>query len=164
MALVPIELQGEAVVLRPLTAEDRVRTDAIRATPEVHRWWGPPQAPDPDEVQWAIVVDGEVAGLIQAYEEDDPDLRYAGIDVFLVDAHTGRGLGTDAVRTLARHLFELGHHRVIIDPAVANERAIASYRKVGFQPVGVMRQYQRDPLGGGWMDALLMDLLRDELR
>jgi aminoglycoside 6'-N-acetyltransferase len=33
---------------------------------------------------------------------------------------------------------------------------------VGFRDVGVMRQYEKDN-EGAWHDALLMDLLRDEL-
>jgi aminoglycoside 6'-N-acetyltransferase len=90
--------------------------------------------------------------------------RHAGIDLYLDPAEHGRGLGTDAVRTLARHLIEeRGHHRVTIDPSVGNAPAIRSYEKVGFRAVGVMRQYTRDPLTGEWVDGLLMDLLADEL-
>src|SRR6185295_11085520 len=40
--------------------------------------------------------------------------------------------------------------------------AITGYRKVGFRPVGVMRQYERGP-EGEWHDGLLMDLLAGEL-
>ncbi|MBF6619200.1 MAG: GNAT family N-acetyltransferase, partial [Patulibacter sp.] len=93
----------------------------------------------------------------------DPDYRHASIDVFLGPPFHGRGLGPEAVATMVRHLIEVrGHHRVTIDPAVENERAIATYEKVGFRPVGVMRQYERDALTGGWHDNLLMDLLADE--
>ena len=53
-----------------------------------------------------------------------------------------------------------GPHRLSIDPAAANARAIAAYAKVGFRPVGVMRRYQR-LADGTWVDALLMDLLAD---
>ena len=35
-----------------------------------------------------------------------------------------------------------------IDPAAANSRAIRCYGKVGFRPVGLMRQYERGPDGG----------------
>ena len=44
-----------------------------------------------------------------------------------------------------------------------NAAAIASYAKVGFRPVGVMRQYERGP-DGTWHDGLLMDLLEPDLR
>jgi len=61
-------------------------------------------------------------------------------------------------------LFEQrGHHRITIDPAAANERAIRSYTKVGFRPVGVMREYERGT-DGRYHNGLLMDLLRHELR
>ena len=54
------------------------------------------------------------------------------------------------------------HHRITIDPAAANDQAIRSYTKVGFRPVGVMRQYERSG-DGQFHDGLLMDLLRGEL-
>jgi aminoglycoside 6'-N-acetyltransferase len=55
-----------------------------------------------------------------------------------------------------------GHHRITIDPAAANERAIRCYQKLGFRPVGIMRQYERGN-DGRFHDGLLMDLLRDDL-
>ncbi len=92
-----------------------------------------------------------------------PDYRHAGIDLFLNPAAHGSGLGTDAVRTLARHLIdECGYHRLVIDPAADNIAAIRCYEKVGFRPVGIMRQYERGP-DDTWHDGLLMDLLAAEL-
>jgi aminoglycoside 6'-N-acetyltransferase len=89
--------------------------------------------------------------------------RYAGIDLFLASDRHGQGLGSDAVRTLARFLFdERGHHRLSIDPAAQNERAIRAYEAVGFRRVGIMREYERGP-DGNWRDGLLMDLLAGEL-
>jgi aminoglycoside 6'-N-acetyltransferase len=77
---------------------------------------------------------------------------------------TDRGLDPEALRAAARWLIdERGHHRVTIDPARANERAIHSYEKVGFRPVGVMRRYARDGTGR-WQNGLLMDLLAEELK
>jgi aminoglycoside 6'-N-acetyltransferase len=89
--------------------------------------------------------------------------RRAGIDLFLSERHQGRGLGTDAIRTLAYYLIEeRGHHRLTIDPAADNAVAIRAYEKVGFRPVGVLREYWRAP-DGTWRDGLLMDLLASEL-
>ena len=113
---------------------------------------------------WAIEVGGEFAGSIQAAEEKDGDYRHAGIDIFMHSRFQGRGLGTDAVRTLARYLLEVrGHHRLTIDPAADNARAIRTYEKVGFKPVGVMRRYERGK-DGTYHDGLLMDMLAGELR
>ena len=64
---------------------------------------------------------------------------------------------------VARWLIgERGHHRLIIDPAAANTRAIRTYPSLGFKPVGVLRRYEQGP-DGTWHDGLLMDLLAEEL-
>jgi aminoglycoside 6'-N-acetyltransferase len=89
--------------------------------------------------------------------------RRAGIDIFLTRERHGQGLATDAIRTLARYLFdERGHHRLTIDPAADNDRAIRAYEAVGFHRVGVMRAYERG-VDGSWHDGVLMDLLVDDL-
>ncbi|MEA2583189.1 MAG: aminoglycoside 6-N-acetyltransferase [Thermomicrobiales bacterium] len=165
-------LRGDSISLRPTAASDAERLTEILTHPGVAEWWGQWDlgrveleliAPADDTVTFAIEVDGQVIGLIQYAEEDEPDYRHAGIDIFLDPAWHGRGLGTDAVRTLARHLFdERGHHRLTIDPAAHNQRAIRSYQRVGFRPVGVMRRYERGP-DGTWHDGLLMDLLPEDL-
>jgi aminoglycoside 6'-N-acetyltransferase len=164
-------LTGRNVTLRPLGPVDRDRLRAILAEPEVARWWGsggPDAAVDElfgpgGHVAFAIEADGELVGAIQYSEEGNPDYRHAGIDLFLTTTHHARGLGRDAIRTLARYLFdERGHHRLTIDPAAHNERAIRAYQAVGFRPVGVMRAYERGP-DGTWHDGLLLDLLAGEL-
>jgi aminoglycoside 6'-N-acetyltransferase len=93
----------------------------------------------------------------------DPEFRNASIDLFLSTGSQGQGLGPDAIRALAADLIDRrGHHRITIDPVADNTRAIAAYTKVGFQPVGRLRRYQR--MGDGtWADALLMEMLADEL-
>ena len=159
------------MILRPVADDDRRRLRDILAEPEVARWWAlsasASDASDDDdsdgEVQLAIERDSEVVGAIQYAEEQDPDYRHASVDIYLTTSVQGQGLGPDAIRTLARYLFdERGHHRLTIDPAATNTRAIAAYAKVGFKPVGIMRQYERSP-DGTWHDGLLMDLLAEEL-
>ncbi|SNY61307.1 GNAT family N-acetyltransferase [Paractinoplanes atraurantiacus] len=156
-------LQGALVRLRPATQDDVPALSKIRATPEVYERWGPGDVLDPGTPTLVILHEDRVVGAIQWSEEEDPDYRHAGIDIYLSPTVHGQGLGTDAVRTLARHLIDdLGHHRLVIDPAADNQAAIRCYTKVGFRPVGVMRRYERAP-DGTWHDGLLMDLLADEL-
>lgn len=171
-AALPV-LHGERVVLRPLAADDADELAAVIAHPEVARWWGPTRDHEhhragmlEDAVEnaaFAIELDGALAGWLGVSEEDDPDYRHASLDIFVAPEHHGVGLGPEALRTALRWLFEeRGHHRVTIDPAVANERAIAVYERLGFRPVGVLRCYERAP-DGAWRDGLLMDLLAGEL-
>jgi aminoglycoside 6'-N-acetyltransferase len=155
-------LRGERVTLRPLTEADVEPLNAIIALPGVREWWGTDPTVD-DQDAFTIQVDGELAGWLGWYEETDPDYRHGGLDIFLAPAFHGRGLGREALRAAARWLIEeRGHHRIIIDPAAANARAIAAYSAVGFKPVGIMRRYEQGP-DGAWHDGLLMDLLADEL-
>ena len=81
------------------------------------RWWRAleddfPAADEPDAVRFAVEHAGTVVGMIQYAEENEPDYRHAGIDVFLDPAVHGRGLGLDAILALAVHLVrDRGHHR-----------------------------------------------------
>jgi aminoglycoside 6'-N-acetyltransferase len=162
-------LTGRRVRLRPGVAGDVARLVSILREPDVARRWG---RLDEAEVReqfveadtgFVIETDGEVVGAIQYAEENEPMYRHAGIDLFVSVSRHRRGYGSDAIRTLARYLFDQrGHHRLTIDPALDNEAAILTYESVGFRRVGVMRRYERGP-DGTWHDGLLMDMLAGEL-
>jgi aminoglycoside 6'-N-acetyltransferase len=159
------DLRGDRVVLRPLRGGDRTALREIRAAPEVARWWGPveddfPEGDYPNGTRLVVELDGEVIGMVQFEEEPDPDARHADIDIFLTASRHDGGLGTDAMRTIARHLLEdRGHHRLTLSTVPSNARAIRCYEKVGFRPVGVTRASQRDAVTGRWVDELLMELV-----
>ncbi|MGH9183739.1 MAG: GNAT family N-acetyltransferase [Acidimicrobiales bacterium] len=157
-------LRGRSVLLRPETPADAPELAAIRTRPEVLRWWGPPDAPD-DAIRYVVELEDRVIGAIEYHEQRSPQHSWAGIDVYLDPEVHRRGLGTDAVRTLAVHLVrDRGHHRLTIDPSADNAVAIACYRRVGFRPVGVLRRYETVWWEDGRRrDGLLMDLLAEEL-
>lgn len=165
------ELQGEQVRLVPVAPGHVPRLRQILETPAVRARWGDearsPGWPfdDISATRFSVLCDHHVEGMIQYAEETSPDYRHASIDIFLDPAIHGRGLGRDAVATLALHLMgSLGHHRIVIDPAADNQAAIRCYSAVGFRPVGIMREYERDPDGAGWHDGLLMELLTADLK
>jgi aminoglycoside 6'-N-acetyltransferase len=158
-------LRGRVVTLRPVTNEDLPALLAILEEPDVALWWRRSEWERVDESDadtFTIVVDGEPSGCIQYSEETDPDYHFAAVDIFVGMAAQGRGVGPDAMRTLIAWLFEeRGHHRVTVDPAAENARAVHVYEKLGFKRVGVLRQYERVE-DGEWRDALLMELLADD--
>ena len=142
-------------------------------TQSVARWWpgiteayvlGDARAAAEESTPFAVLADGEVAGLIQYYEEDDPEYRHAGIDVFLGAPFQGRGLGADAVahagaapRARPRapppdHRPGRGERRC--DPLLRARRLPPRRRDA--------RALARRP-DGVWRDGLLMDLLAREL-
>jgi aminoglycoside 6'-N-acetyltransferase len=159
------DLSGESVLLRPVHAAAAPVLRRIRRAPEVAAWWGPleddfPFTDDPDATRFTIHRGGAVVGLIQFGEESEPMYRHAWIDLFVDPRQGRRGVGTDAIVTLVRHLTEdRGHHRITIDPALDNVAAIGCYEKAGFRRVGVMHAAERDPSSGRWRDALMMELV-----
>jgi aminoglycoside 6'-N-acetyltransferase len=165
-------LHGSIIALRPATGDDIATLVPIRLAPEVRTWWrgGDEMAAaiaqdlaEPGSTAYVVELEGRIVGWIQWSAEDEPDYRFATIDIYLDPSVHRRGVGTDAVRTLARHLIaEHGYHRLEIDPAADNEAAIGCYAKVGFKAVGIRRRCERG-LDGTWHDGLLMDLLADEL-
>jgi aminoglycoside 6'-N-acetyltransferase len=166
-----VVLRGERVLLRSGRPDDVDRLLQIRTEPEVARRWGSDDIEEEISEQFigaddafVIEVEGEVVGAIQCHEENDPMYRHAGMDIYLSTSRHGEGLGTEAIRVLARYLFEgRGHHRLTIDPAADNTAAIRAYERVGFRKVGIMRRYERGP-DGVWHDGLLMDMLEEEFR
>lgn len=159
-------LIGEHVTIRPpRPGELDFLAVAMSADPETSPWW----SKDPQTIkrwfadpEYQVLVIGEadsLAGIIAFEEVDDPDYHSASMDISLLACCVGRGLGPEALRLLGRWLInERGHHRLTIDPALANKRAIHAYEKIGFVPIGVAREYERGP-DGTWHDNLLMDSL-----
>jgi aminoglycoside 6'-N-acetyltransferase len=162
-------LRGPRLVLRTMERADAAAVRVIAAEPEVARWWGDVSEQELIEkaagaggvVALVAEVDDRVVGLVQFAEEPDPMYRHATVDLFLSAAYHRRGLGREAVGLVVRHLIDdLGHHRITIDPAAANERAIRCYAAEGFSTVGVMRSYERGP-DGSFHDGVLMELVAD---
>ena len=165
-------LNGERITLRLLSEDDLPRLLEILLQPGVAEWWPgydmrrlrADTMDDPNGTSLAIDFAGQFAGLVIVTEEPDPFYKSAGIDIALDVSIVGQGLGGDALRTVIRHLFDdLGHHRITIDPSLANERAIRAYERVGFKPIGVARAYEKGA-DGTFHDNLLMDMLDGELR
>jgi aminoglycoside 6'-N-acetyltransferase len=167
-----VTFHTERTTIRPFAEDDIAPTLAMLAEPEVSRWWGVYDSArvhrefmeSKDAVSFAIEVDAAFAGVVQYWVEAEPEYRHAGLDITLATAYHDAGLGPEVLRSLATYLFEeLDFHRLVIDPAADNARAIRAYEKIGYRPVGIMRQYEQLP-DGSWRDALLMDMLKGELR
>lgn len=170
-------LTGPRIGLRPCREPDLPRLLEILREPAVASHWSEADDafdrqellsgddPDGDEriTTFVIVLEDEVIGWIAGWEKLHRDYRHAGVDLFVTTPRQGKGYGTEAVRLVCTFLFEVReHHRITIDPAADNLRAIRSYEKVGFKRVGIMRQYERGA-DGTYHDGMLLDLLPGDL-
>jgi aminoglycoside 6'-N-acetyltransferase len=134
---VDVLVRGRLTRLRPAVADDVDRLVAWHADPEVARYWDDEtftraemkgRLARPDAAAWIVEERGEPVGYLQVHP--------AGLDMFLIPAARGRGLGPDSARAMARHLLdERGRVRVTVDPYAWNEGAVRAWERAGFVEV-----------------------------
>ncbi|MGO1538612.1 MAG: GNAT family N-acetyltransferase [Leucobacter sp.] len=160
------DLHGTLVTLRAPAEEDLDPLLVILREPEVVHWWVGYDAArvrrefieDPDATR-VIEVDGQCAGGMMVQRSDDPEYRTTVMHIFISTAFRGRRIGEEALALAIGREFAEGVSRVTLDPNVNNTGAIRSYERLGFKPVGVMRDYQ-ERAGSEPEDALLLDMTR----
>jgi aminoglycoside 6'-N-acetyltransferase len=139
-----VPLVGRSSIVRPATTDDADLLVAWHEDPDVSRYWDGKTFTRAQmmlhlvraDVDPYVVMDDDVpVGYIQVwFEEDVPGT--GGLDMFLIPPARDRGLGPDAARTLARWLLTNGIvHRLTADPYLWNERAVAAWKKAGFEPI-----------------------------
>jgi RimJ/RimL family protein N-acetyltransferase len=101
------------------------------------------QQVDPRRDQFAILDErGVLIGMISYYNWA-PERGTAELGIYIGERQLwDRGYGTEAVRTLLDHLFQTTSLRAMyLNTYATNERARASYQKVGFETMGTARKY-----------------------
>lgn len=176
----PEQLVGERTVLRRHTAANldafrRWYTDleVVRLTryqdgpmrpEEIERFFSA-RVVSPDSLAFAVHVraTGRLIGTC-AFSQLDGDNGSALFHITIGEKDAwGQGHGTEATELMLEHAFErLGLHRVALSVFAFNERAIRSYRKVGF----VVEGRSRDAIwrDGRYWDELQMSILEDDWR
>lgn len=156
---------GPLVSLRASTAADLAPLVDILTEPEVALWW---VGYTPERVQREFIdepaariieVEGRCVGAMLVLRSSDVEYPTTVMHLFLSTAYRGRRIGEEALALAIRHEFEQGVTRVTLDPNIKNDGAIRSYERLGFQRIGVLRDYQVRP-GGHLEDALFLDLTR----
>ncbi len=174
------ELLGDKIELRRHARENYRLYGEWYGDPEVWRltsWAASPMSPSAverlfedrelstTEDSFAIHLKGEAApigviSLMNISEAND------SADLSVIVGHPDdrhHGYGAEAISTLLDYGFEnLGLNRVGLSVFDFNGEAISTYEKLGFREEGRLREaLKRD---GGFHDALLMSVLKDEWR
>jgi len=125
------------------------------------------------EVPCLVEWEGRPIGYLQFYRLGPealeqfgyaPDSGVYGMDQFIGEPSLwNRGIGSRMLRLMLAYLFEMeGARRVVVDPIVANGRAIRAYEKTGFQKVRFMPAYAWHE--GQERDAWLMEVTPQSVR
>ena len=174
----PSAIEGRTVVLRPHTSRNVAAFTRWYADPEVARLTRYQDGPmRPDDVrrffEARVTGSGSLALAIHlrgserligtcAFSQLDGDNGSTLFHITIGEPDCwGHGYGTEATALMLEHAFgTLGLHRVGLAVFAFNERAIRSYRKVGFVVEGVSREAIWR--GGAWTDEIHMSMLADE--
>ena len=165
-------LRGKRVTLRPMTHADAPL--AVRwANDARFAWfqWGRKPGRFPDDaaarnwmdviadhrgVMFVIEYEGRAIGQVN-YRDVQPKGKSAEVGIGIGEPDLwGKGLGREALGLLVRHLVDdLGLHRITLSVLAYNDRAIASYKAVGFEVEGIEREGVMTDKGT-WADDVKM--------
>jgi RimJ/RimL family protein N-acetyltransferase len=174
-------LVGERVRLRALAEDDLPQLEAwwvhpttvallantIRPMPpgplvEMFRTWSKNETYSSVGLCIETLDTQDLLGQISLWS-DDPRNRAALLGILIGEEHTGKGYGTDALRTMMRYGFaEMGLHRIELAVFAYNTRAQALYRSLGFTEEGRRRDVVLHD--GVFHDEIVMSILEDEWR
>jgi N-acetyltransferase len=173
----PPTLQGERVTVRPWSPDDDAALVSWANDPEFARLqWGTEQDPPlwtaqtarafaerfaaPEGALFAIEQGGRAVGFAN-YRRLSEHHGNADVGIAIGERSLwGHGLGSEALRLLARHLLDgRGLHRLRLHVVATNDRAIAAYRRCGFEVEGIERDGVRAS-ETRWVDMAVMGLVR----
>lgn len=172
-------LYGSLVTLRPMRRDDLPRLNDFNNSVEVElAGGGDPPIPqtlerleaqfsqnlgngDRDGTSFAIEADGKFIGQCALFRPD-PIARTYEMGIVIGDKdYWGRGYGREAIELLVEYGFvQHNLHKIYLTVNGPNERAQASYRKVGFVEEGRLRKHVWS--GGQYIDLVYMGLLRED--
>jgi aminoglycoside 6'-N-acetyltransferase len=106
-------LRTERLLLRPLQEDDLEELERIVSSPGVAEWWGNVSDreklrhdlrcdDEDDSGAFTIEVEGDIAGWLGTWEENEAGYRHAGLDIVLAPPAQGRGLGPEALHAAIR--------------------------------------------------------------
>ena len=108
----------------------------------------------------SLADESTVRGFIQLAEGDE-NLRSAALGICVLPQWQGHGIAADALTLLSEHARDvLGLRKIVLEVLSTNERAVAFYRRHGFEEVGIFRRHFL--WAGDWLDVMLMERLLDE--
>lgn len=140
---------------RKVTLHDRDMLTGWRSNAHVREWWDPSEPydeaalADPRVARWIVSYAERPFAFIQDYTVHGWEEHHfahlpkgsRGIDQYIGDPEmVGVGHGSAFIAMRMQALFDEGAPVIATDPHPDNARAIAVYKKLGFEPFGPPQQ------------------------
>ena len=178
------EIRGDRLILRPAIAREmRQVYEWLANSDSSAAMSGPPIYPerpipawtefcDPDAAHYfddsalllgrcyLIVTQGEAVGQVTYNDINQHQGRTrTELDIWMrSEKDCGKGLGTEALELLCRHLAEqFGVQEFMVQPSARNPRAIHAYEKIGFKRLEMTLESARELWGpNDYIDSVYM--------
>lgn len=168
-----LPVSDDAVVLRPLTPQDRALFAQARADPTINYRFGPQRMALDNQVRHfielfeaghggALTISPHREPAVGAVflERDDPDT--GGVGLWVLPQHRGRGYARRGLRLAATWALQsLGWVRVQLWIEPDNAPSLRVAESAGFVREGVLRSY--GVIGGRRCDAVFFSLLPTDI-
>lgn len=171
-----MKLEGEKIYLKPAALKyakiynkwtndpDVIRYTTIMpgTLEDSKKWIKEKEKVNADEI-FSIFLkeDDTIIGNVGCHNLDDPDNNFILGIIIGEKEYWGRGLGTDAFKTIIRYMFEIKNaNTVSLDVFVANATAQRVYEKCGFKKIKkIKKPLERENME---VECILMQLTRDQ--
>lgn len=177
-----MKLKGEKVILIPIKKEERDDFFKLATKSFGSDWWYGDEEkekrsrkdffkdwnedcfnidkPEKGQCFW-IEYKGKRIGQIN-YNKIDKKNKKVELDIIIgPQKRLSKGLGTDALKTLIKYLFNsFKINKITISARANNPRAIKAYQKSGFKKEGLLRE--EDYFKGEFVDCVIFGLLRKD--
>lgn len=165
----------QGVSLEIIKASDFSKLLVWRNNPRIFKWcrqndlideaqhskWFDSHADDKSIKMYAIHDEAQTVGVCGLTSIDLVNQR-AEFSLYIAPEHHGRGLGERGLKLLLWHGFNAYPLNIIWGESFDGNRAIDTFKRVGFKQEGVRRDfYFRD---GKFIDAHLFSIKRDEVK
>ncbi|MCL1801277.1 MAG: GNAT family N-acetyltransferase, partial [Promicromonosporaceae bacterium] len=137
--------------------------DGVGATMDgIERWYANVVKGRPRSDTFAIHLAGTgyVGEAHYSIDDDDDGGGLAALDIKLIPEARGRGVAYRALSHAISEAFANGARKVWVDPHPDNQKALALYRKLGFEPAVMPEKIREQELDGIDFVPVYLELAR----
>lgn len=119
-------------------------------------------ADENDTFAFAITIDEKVVGSIGVFRQSNIHRQTAELGYYIAEEYWGKGIMTDAIKQICKHVFEKSDIiRIYAEPFAYNMASCRALEKAGFQYEGTLRK--NAVKNGKGIDMKMYSLLRTEI-
>jgi L-phenylalanine/L-methionine N-acetyltransferase len=113
-----------------------------------------------DEIMYVFEKDGKRIGMVKLIPRTYRSAHIVYVGSVAIDpSFSGKGFGVQMLKEIIAYAEEQQFKRIELSVGTQNEKAIALYKKVGFEPEGILRKYTYLKSENRYIDEMMMSYI-----